>query len=168
MDHYFVLGNPIAHSKSPAIHARFSQMTGEAIRYDRLLVPLDGFTAALAKLRADGVRGCNVTVPFKLQAFQAATVRSARAQLAEAVNTLKFDGETIYADNTDGIGLVSDIQRNAGLSLVGRDVLLIGAGGAAAGALAPLLAAGARRLCWSTAHAARPMRWPTATAPTPH
>ena len=146
MDKYFVLGNPIQHSKSPLIHARFAELTGQALEYDRLLTPLDGFTATLAQLVKSGARGCNVTVPFKFEAFQAAGTQSDRAQLAQAANTLKLDGNIIYADNTDGIGLVNDIQNNAGVSLAGRDVLLIGAGGAGAGALAPLLAAGPRRL----------------------
>jgi shikimate dehydrogenase len=146
MDKYYVLGNPIAHSKSPQIHARFAELTGQRLHYDKLLVPLDGFAATLAQLLQMGARGCNVTVPFKLQAFEAASSQSDRAQLAQAANTLKLDGSTIHADNTDGVGLVNDIQNNAGVSLAGRDVLLIGAGGAGAGALAPLLAAGPRRL----------------------
>ena len=146
MDKYYVLGNPIAHSKSPLIHARFAELTGQTLHYDKLLVPLDGFAATLAQLVQNGVRGCNVTVPFKLEAFEAASSHTDRAQLAQAANTLKLDGSAIHADNTDGVGLVNDIQNNAGVSLAGRDVLLIGAGGAGAGALAPLLAAGPRRL----------------------
>ena len=150
MDKYFVLGNPIAHSKSPLIHARFAELTGQALHYERLLTPLDGFAATLAQLLQGGARGCNVTVPFKFEAFQAAGTQTDRAQLAQAANTLVLNhgagGSTIHADNTDGVGLVNDIQNNAGVSLAGRDVLLIGAGGAGAGALAPLLAARPRRL----------------------
>lgn len=146
MDQYYVLGNPIAHSKSPLIHARFAELTGQSLRYERLLVPLDAFAATLAQLQRDGAKGCNVTVPFKLDAFEAAATRSDRAQLAQAANTLLLQGGAVHADNTDGVGLVNDIQNNAGVSLAGRDVLLIGAGGAGAGALAPLLAAGPRRL----------------------
>lgn len=146
MDKYYVLGNPIAHSKSPLIHARFAELTGQSLHYERLLVPLEAFAATLALLAHDGVKGCNVTVPFKLEAFEAANTLTDRAQLARAVNTLKLEGGLIHADNTDGVGLVNDIQNNAGVSLAGRDVLLIGAGGAGAGALAPLLAAGPRRL----------------------
>jgi shikimate dehydrogenase len=146
MDQYYVLGNPIAHSKSPLIHARFAELTGQTLRYERLLVPLESFAATLAQLQRDGVKGCNVTVPFKLDAFGAAATRSDRAQLAQAANTLVLQGDAVHADNTDGVGLVNDIQNNAGVSLAGRDVLLIGAGGAGAGALAPLLAAGPRRL----------------------
>jgi shikimate dehydrogenase len=147
MDHYCVLGNPVAHSKSPAIHARFAELTGEALSYSRQLAPLDGFAATLQAWIAHGGRGCNVTVPFKFEAFQRAGTASERATLAQAANTLKFGKSgQITADNTDGIGLVNDIQRNAGVSLAGRDILLLGAGGAAAGVLGPLLMAGPRRL----------------------
>jgi len=146
MDQYYVLGNPIAHSKSPLIHARFAELTGQSLQYERLLVPLESFGESLSQLLQAGVKGCNVTVPFKLDAFKAATTRSDRAQLAQAANTLVLQGGAVHADNTDGIGLVNDIQNNAGVSLAGRDVLLVGAGGAGAGALAPLLAAGPRRL----------------------
>jgi shikimate dehydrogenase len=121
-------------------------LTGQQLHYDRLLVPLGDFARTLAHLLRQGVRGCNVTVPFKAEAFAAAHSHSDRAQLAQAANTLVFTGSTVHADNTDGAGLVQDIQTNAGVALAGRDVLLIGAGGAAAGALAPLLAAGPRRL----------------------
>ena len=146
MDRYYVVGNPVEHSQSPMIHARFAELTGQSLRYDKLLAPLDGFLGTLAQLVQAGARGCNVTVPFKFQAFEAAGTLTERAQLAQAANTLRFDPGGIHADNTDGVGLVNDIQNNAGVSLAGRDVLLIGAGGAGAGALGPLLAAGPRRL----------------------
>ncbi|MBC5765511.1 shikimate dehydrogenase [Ramlibacter albus] len=146
MDTYCVLGNPVEHSKSPWIHARFAQLTNQQLEYGRRLVPLDGFADAVRQLRADGGRGCNVTVPFKFEAFDLAHERSARAELAGACNTLKFDGERIYGDNTDGFGLVSDIEGNAGIALRGRDVLLVGAGGAAAGVLGPVLEARPARL----------------------
>ncbi len=146
MDNYFLLGNPVAHSKSPLIHARFAELTGQALHYQPWLTPLDGFAATLAQLVHSGARGCNVTVPFKFQAFKASHTQTDRAKLAQAVNTLIFENGQIHADNTDGAGLVNDIQNNAGVSLAGRDVLLIGAGGAGTGALAPLLAAGPRRL----------------------
>jgi shikimate dehydrogenase len=146
MDHYFVLGNPIAHSKSPQIHARFAELTGQALDYQPWLTPLGGFATTLAQLMQNGARGCNVTVPFKFEAYQAAGSQTDSAQLAQAANTLVFDQGTIHADNTDGVGLVNDIQNNAGVPLAGRDVLLIGAGGAGAGALGALLAAGPRRL----------------------
>jgi shikimate dehydrogenase len=147
MDHYCVLGNPVAHSKSPAIHARFAELTGQAMDYSRQLAPLDGFAGTLRQWIAGGGSGCNVTVPFKFEAFGMAGTASERAMLAQAANTLRFgDDGVITADNTDGIGLVQDIQVNAGIPLAGRDVLLLGAGGAAAGVLGPLLLAGPRRL----------------------
>jgi shikimate dehydrogenase len=140
-DRYAVIGNPVAHSKSPFIHAEFARQTGQDLVYERILAPLDGFRAAVANFRAEGGKGLNVTLPFKLEAFQIATERGPRAQDAAAVNTLKFEGATVYGENTDGIGLVSDIQTNLGFSIEGRDVLLMGAGGAAQGALGPLLEA---------------------------
>lgn len=147
MDHYCVLGNPVAHSKSPAIHARFAELTGQAMAYSKQLAPLDGFALTLQRWIDEGGRGCNVTVPFKFEAFRLANSASERATLAQAANTLKFgDGGQIAADNTDGIGLVNDIQVNAGVKLAGCDILLLGAGGAAAGVLGPLLMAGPRRL----------------------
>ena len=146
-DLYCVMGNPVAHSRSPAIHARFAELTGESLIYERRLAPLTGFAQSLRDFVAQGGRGCNVTVPFKTEAFDIATQRSERVQLAGAANTLVFapDG-SIAADNTDGLGLVADITRNAGVPLAGRDVLLIGAGGAAAGVLGPLLRAGGRHV----------------------
>ena len=138
-DHYVVIGNPIAHSKSPAIHARFAEMTGQQLDYQRLLAPLDGFGSTVHDFIAKGGKGANVTLPFKLEAFALATELSERARIAGAVNTLKFEQGRIYGDNTDGIGLVADIVRNAGVSLRGKRLLLLGAGGAARGALLPLL-----------------------------
>lgn len=146
-DLYCVMGNPVAHSRSPAIHARFAELTGEAVAYERRLIPLDGFADGVRAFIAEGGRGCNVTVPFKFEAPQLAAECSARAHLAGAANTLvvRADG-SVFADNTDGIGLVADITRNAGVPLAGRDVLLVGAGGAAAGVLGPLLQAGVRSI----------------------
>lgn len=138
-DQYAVIGNPIAHSKSPEIHAQFARQTGQDIAYRRLLAPLDGFARTVADFIAAGGKGANVTVPFKLEAFALATRLSARAQAAGAVNTLKFDGDAIVGDNTDGIGLVADIVRNAGVALTGGRILLLGAGGAARGVILPLL-----------------------------
>jgi shikimate dehydrogenase len=144
MDRYAVIGHPVEHSRSPDIHARFAAQVGQAssIGYTRLLSPLDGFTATVRQFAADGARGCNVTVPFKFEAWQLAERRTPRAQRAEAANTLRFDAEGWWCDNTDGIGLVRDITVNAGVALAGRRVLLIGAGGAAAGVLGPLIEAG--------------------------
>ena len=142
MDSYVVAGNPVEHSQSPFIHAEFARRTGQAMEYGRQLFPFDGFDASVHALAARGVKGCNITVPFKFAAFEASSRPTERARLAQAANVLRFDAEGWFADNTDGIGLVNDIERNAGIALAGRRVLLIGAGGAAAGALGPLLAAG--------------------------
>jgi shikimate dehydrogenase len=139
MDQYAVVGNPIEHSRSPYIHARFAAQTGEALAYTRQLAPLDGFAATLQALVAGGLRGSNVTVPFKFEAYSLATRRTPRAELAQAANTLRFDADGWWADNTDGVGLVRDIQDHAGVALAGQRVLLIGAGGAAAGVLGPLV-----------------------------
>ena len=140
VDRYCVMGNPVAHSRSPWIHSRFAELTGQNLHYDRLLAPLDGFASTLQNFLENGGKGCNVTVPFKLEAAQAAHSSSPRVALAGAANTLLVQNDgTLYADNTDGLGLVADITRNAGVSLHGKDILLVGAGGAAAGVLGPLL-----------------------------
>jgi shikimate dehydrogenase len=141
MDLYCVMGNPVEHSRSPWIHARFAELTGQTLHYDKRLIPLDGFATAVSAFVAEGGRGCNITVPFKFEAAALATHTSERAMLALASNVLTFRDGDILADNTDGAGLVNDIQRNAGLDLQGRRVLLIGAGGAAAGVLGPLILA---------------------------
>ncbi|MEW6562648.1 MAG: shikimate dehydrogenase [Pseudomonadota bacterium] len=143
IDQYAVIGHPISHSKSPLIHTLFAEQTRQNMQYRAIEAPLDGFADTIARLRAEGYQGCNITVPFKFEAFQLATERSERAQLAEAVNTLKFDGNTAYGDNTDGAGLVRDITHNLGFDLRGKRVLLMGAGGAAYGVALPLLQAGA-------------------------
>ena len=139
-DQYVVIGNPVAHSKSPAIHAQFAAQTGESIAYERLAAPLDDFAACVQHFMQSGGRGANVTVPFKLEAFALATQLTPRAQAAGAVNTLSFDDGRIVGDNTDGVGLVRDIVYNAGVVLEGRRILLLGAGGAARGVVMPLLA----------------------------
>jgi shikimate dehydrogenase len=140
-----VLGNPVAHSRSPFIHAAFARQTGQHMEYGRVLCPLDGFAGAVREFATGGhggrARGCNVTVPFKFEALRLAARCSERAALAGAANTLRFDTEGWWADNTDGVGLVRDIEVHAGLPLAGRRVLLVGAGGAGAGLLGPLLAA---------------------------
>lgn len=140
-DRYAVVGNPVEHSRSPAIHAMFAEQTGQSLVYERLLAPLDGFEPALRAFAAAGAKGCNITVPFKFEAFALTATRTERAALAGAVNTLRFDAEGWVGDNTDGAGLVNDIQRNAGRSLAGARVLLVGAGGAGAGVLGSLIAA---------------------------
>jgi shikimate dehydrogenase len=137
-DRYAVIGHPIAHSKSPLIHSLFAQATGQRMEYTAIEAPLDGFAAVVHAFRAQGGRGLNVTLPFKLQAFELATDPMASARLAGAVNALKFENDRIYAENFDGVGLVNDIQRNLGVSLAGKRVLLCGAGGATRGAIVPI------------------------------
>ncbi len=139
-DQYVVIGNPIAHSRSPEIHAAFARQVGQQISYQRLLVPKDGFRDAVDALRRSGARGANVTVPFKFEAYHYATELTPRAIESGAVNTLRFAGDQVLGDNTDGIGLVRDLRSNLGVSLVGARVLLLGAGGAAYGVLGALCA----------------------------
>ena len=142
MDSYAVFGHPIAHSKSPLIHAAFARQTGEAMCYSAVLVPLDGFVLSVEEFARAGGCGANVTLPFKQEAFAWASRRTPRAELAGAVNTLIFkDGECI-GDNTDGAGLLRDITQHLATPVAGKRVLLLGAGGATRGALAPLLEAG--------------------------
>ena len=138
---YAVLGNPVAQSRSPFIHEAFARQTGQTIRYERILCPLDGFAVALQRAADAGLHGCNVTVPFKFEALAAATRRSERATLAGAANLLRREADGWYADNSDGVGLRRDIEQGAGFPIQGRRVLLIGAGGAGAGVLGPLLEA---------------------------
>ena len=140
IDRYAVIGNPISHSRSPAIHAEFARQTGQQLSYEALLAPLDGFRDAVERFRRAGGRGMNVTVPFKLEAFALADRCSPRARAAGAVNTLAFGPDGIFGDNTDGAGLIRDIVHNLDRPLEGRRVLLLGAGGAARGVLLPLLA----------------------------
>ena len=138
-DLYAVIGNPVAQSKSPRIHAEFARQVGHDLRYEAILAPRDGFAVEVARFRAAGGKGLNVTVPFKLEAFALATDHTERARQAGAVNTLRFDGAAILGDNTDGDGLVWDIQERLGFLVYGRRVLLMGAGGAARGVVLPLL-----------------------------
>jgi len=139
-DRYAVIGNPIGHTKSPMIHGSFAQATGQDIDYSAIEGPLDGFVGAVLAFRDAGGRGMNVTAPFKLQAFELATDKLERAELAGATNALRFEGDRIHADNFDGVGLVNDITRNLGVAMKAARVLLLGAGGAARGALLPFLA----------------------------
>ena len=138
-DFYRVIGNPIGHSKSPRIHAAFAAANGIDLDYATQLSPLNGFAATVAQLAAAGCKGANVTVPFKIEAFNLCSRLTARAQAAGAVNTLSFDGVDLAGDNTDGAGLVADIVDNAGVAIRGARVLLVGAGGAARGVILPLL-----------------------------
>lgn len=138
-DRYAVIGNPVAHSKSPLIHAAFARQTGEDIAYQALLAPLDGFAVTVREFMAAGGRGMNVTLPFKLEAWQLANQRSTRAEAAKAVNTLIVMPQGLMGDNTDGVGLVRDITQNLAVTLAGKRVLLVGAGGASRGVILPLL-----------------------------
>ena len=138
-DRYAVVGNPVAHSKSPRIHAEFAKQTGEPVEYGKLHVELPDFESAVARFAGEGGRGLNVTVPFKHRAYALATGRSVRAEQAQAVNTLKLGGSGIFGDNTDGVGLVRDLTRNLGCRIAGARVLLLGAGGASYGVCGPLL-----------------------------
>nr|WP_315261259.1 shikimate dehydrogenase [uncultured Duganella sp.] len=139
MDRYCVFGNPIAHSKSPEIHAAFAAQTGQELEYERRLAPLDGFADAVRAFIAAGGKGANVTVPFKLEAVKLAQALTIRARAAGAVNTLVFSDDGIIGDNTDGAGLVADIVQNAGVAITGKRVLLLGAGGAVRGVVLPML-----------------------------
>ncbi|WP_114972457.1 shikimate dehydrogenase [Rhodoferax ferrireducens] len=136
---YAVIGNPIQQSKSPLIHGMFAQATGQNMQYTTIEGPLGGFAGAVDAFRALGGLGLNITAPFKLDAFAYATERSERAQLAGAANAMKFDGARVLAENFDGVGLVRDVTHNLGCSLKGKRILLLGAGGAARGALLPFL-----------------------------
>lgn len=142
-DRYAVIGHPVAHSKSPWIHAQFAHATGENIAYDAIDAPPAGFVATVEKFRAGGGKGLNVTLPFKEEAFRYCAGTSTRAAAAQAVNTLVLDRPQPFGDNTDGVGLVRDLTANLRRSLAGAQVLLLGAGGAAQGVLAPLAEAGA-------------------------
>ena len=137
-ERYAVIGHPVSHSKSPWIHAEFARQTGEDISYDRIEAPPGGFEAAVAAFRRSGGRGLNVTLPIKEAACRYSGELSPRARAAGAVNTLTFR-DPVFGDNTDGVGLVRDIEGNVGFSLRGRSVLLAGAGGAAQGVLCALI-----------------------------
>jgi shikimate dehydrogenase len=140
MDRYAVMGNPIAHSKSPRIHTLFARQTNQQLRYDAILVEKGGFRDAVAGFSQQGGKGLNITVPFKEEAWALVTTRSDRAERAGAVNTLILDESgRHFGDNTDGAGLVTDLLRNHGATLKNKRLLLVGAGGAARGVIESLL-----------------------------
>ncbi|MDO9232555.1 MAG: shikimate dehydrogenase [Methylotenera sp.] len=143
IDRYAVVGNPIAHSKSPMIHEAFAQQTGQAMTYERILAPIDGFDDTVSALIAEGYKGLNVTVPFKFEAYKICDSLSARAKSsgAGAVNTLININGKVHGDNTDGVGLRRDIEHNLGFSIENKDILILGAGGAAHGVLNSLIGA---------------------------
>lgn len=138
-DRYAVIGNPVAHSKSPLIHSEFARQTGEDISYTAILAPRDGLRAAVRAFHDAGGKGMNVTLPFKHEAWDLVNARKGYALTAGAVNTLEFRGSQVIGYNTDGVGLVRDIQQNLGCTIKGRRVLLMGAGGASYGVMEPLL-----------------------------
>lgn len=138
-DLYAVIGNPISHSKSPIIHTEFALQTKQNMQYSALIAPLDDFVETVKTFREQGGKGMNITVPFKLEAFELSTQLTERAKLAQAVNTLKFDGDQLLGDNTDGTGLARDITINLNTTIAAKRILLMGAGGAARGVILPLL-----------------------------
>ena len=139
VERYAVIGNPIAHSKSPQIHAAFANQTGQHISYEAVLAPIDGFVATVKSLIAQGYKGANVTVPFKIEAYNLSDELSERATSAGAINTFRFNQNKIIGDNTDGVGLVRDLTLNYSHALKGARILLLGAGGAAQGVMLPLI-----------------------------
>lgn len=139
VDRYAVVGNPIAHSKSPLIHTEFAKQTHQNISYERVLAPLDGFEATIRDLMQQGFKGVNVTVPFKFEAYALCDYHTEQAKLAGAVNTIKFTEHGLWGNNTDGDGLIADITHNLNTLIKGKRVLLLGAGGAAEGVFQPLL-----------------------------
>lgn len=146
MDRYAVIGNPVAHSLSPRIHAHFAAQTGQTLQYVRLLAPLDGFVEVATRFFGEGGMGANVTVPFKGEAAAWVDLLDPLAEAAGAVNTIRAHGARRVGFNTDGIGLVRDLEVNQGRTLRERRILLLGAGGASRGVVGPLLAAGAAEL----------------------
>lgn len=138
-ERYAVVGNPIAHSLSPEIHAHFARQAKQDLTYEKLLAPIDGFEEFALGLRDAGYLGLNVTIPFKIDAAKLADELSARARLAGAVNTLKFDGDTIFGDNTDGVGFVRDVTGRLKFSIENSAILILGAGGGVRGLIGSLL-----------------------------
>jgi shikimate dehydrogenase len=137
--HFAVIGNPIHHSLSPQIHKAFAKEAGLHIDYEAILSPLDEFKNTIHKLIAQKLSGANVTLPFKKEAYELATTHSNHARIAEAVNTLEFKDDQIIGHNTDGIGLVRDLEQNLNVVLKSKKILLIGAGGAAEGVIYSIL-----------------------------
>lgn len=159
MDRYAVIGNPVAHSQSPRIHTMFAQQTSQGLSYEAILAPLDGFARVVEDFRQAGGKGLNVTLPFKLDARNYVDECNHRAELAGAVNTISFlaDGTT-KGDNTDGLGLLTDLTQNNDVVITARDVLVLGAGGAVRGVLEPLIEAKPARLMIANRTVSRAIR----------
>ncbi len=138
LDNYCVIGNPIAHTKSPQIHTAFAEQTRQAVSYQAILVEKSKFQETIQEFQGQGVKGLNVTVPFKVEAWEATDHRSSKAERARAVNTISFDDGKIIGDNTDGIGLVRDLTGNHNVSIKYKNILILGAGGAVRGIIDPL------------------------------
>ncbi|MBT4000492.1 MAG: shikimate dehydrogenase, partial [Candidatus Thioglobus sp.] len=134
-----VFGNPIEHSLSPAIHAQFAQQTATQVNYTKILAPIGNFSQEAQRFVASGGDGFNITVPFKIDAFELATELTLNAKMAGAVNTIKVQEDRLIGENTDGLGLVNDLIQNLGLSLKNKKILILGAGGATQGIVLPLL-----------------------------
>ncbi|TWB03615.1 hypothetical protein [Bradyrhizobium stylosanthis] len=160
-DRYAVIGNPIGFSKSPLMHGTFARLTGQDLVYEAIEGPLDGFGERVDQFRTEGAKGLNITAPFKLDAFAYANELSESAKRAGAANCLKFDGDRIIGENFDGIGLVRDITVNLGVKMAGRRVLVLGAGGAARGALLPFLRQGPSELVLVNRTLSKAWHWPT-------
>ncbi len=137
-DRYAVFGNPISHSKSPEIHHLFAEQTNQDIVYDKQCIELDQFEKAVLAFFDNGGCGLNVTVPFKVSAYEMAETLTTRAEQAQAVNTFYIESGRLVGDNTDGIGLCNDLTKNLNISLKGKKLLILGAGGAVRGILGPL------------------------------
>ena len=146
MNRYGVFGNPIEHSLSPVIHTQFAKQTGLDIQYDKVLAPINDFAHSAKSFIDQGAKGFNITVPFKIEAFNLATQLTLNAQTAGAVNTIKVNGSELIGENTDGTGLVNDLTKNLGVDLNNKTILVLGAGGATRGILLPLLKQTPKRL----------------------
>lgn len=140
MNQYGIMGHPIQHSWSPRIHQLFAKQAQLTLSYQPILVPLEGFAQALDSFQAQGGKGLNITLPFKQQAYQSVDFLSERAKWAKAVNTIRFNSDgSRFGDNTDGIGLIRDVIQHHAFSMMGKRVLILGAGGAVRGILNPVL-----------------------------
>ena len=139
MNKYAVIGNPIHHSLSPTIHAQFAKQIGLSISYEKILAPLDGFTVTVKNFVSAGALGFNITVPFKVEAYDLVDEYTLNAKTSGAVNTIKVKNSTLYGENTDGIGLINDLCNNLQQLIKGKDILILGAGGTTQGILLPLL-----------------------------